>query len=55
MKKLKVNLGDRSYPIIISDNALSSEKEIQNLISDKQVAVITTKKIASLHLTKIKK
>ena len=55
MKKLKVNLGDRSYPIIISNNALSSEKEIKKLISHKQVAVITTKKIASLHLAKIKK
>ena len=53
MKKIIVKLSKRSYPIFIGKNILSNKK-IYNSIKHKNFALVTNKKIASFHLSKIK-
>tara|TARA_B100001778_G_scaffold109050_1_gene89218 strand:- start:4 stop:1074 length:1071 start_codon:yes stop_codon:yes gene_type:complete len=53
MKKIIVKLNKRSYPIFIGKNILSNKK-IYNSIKHKNFALVTNKKIASFHLSKIK-
>ena len=52
MKKIIVKLNDRSYPIYIGKNILSNKSLLGNIKSEK-FAVVTNKKIKSLHLSKI--
>ena len=53
MKKIIVKLNKRSYPIFIGKNILSNKK-IYNSIKHKNFVLVTNKKIASFHLSKIK-
>ena len=53
MKKIIVKLGKRSYPIYIGKNILS-DKSIFDKIKVNNFALVTNKKIKSLHLSKIK-
>ena len=52
MKKIIVKLNDRSYPIYIGKNILSNKSLLGDIKSEK-FAVVTNKKIKSLHLSKI--
>ena len=53
MKKIIVKLKKQSYPILIGKNILS-KKNILNNIKEKNIALVTNKKINALHLSKIK-
>ena len=53
MQKIIVKLDNRSYPIFIGENILS-EKSLLNNIKGSNFALVTNKKIKSLHLNKIK-
>ena len=53
MKKIIVKLDNRSYPIFIGENILS-DKSVFNNIKGSNFALVTNKKIKSLHLNKIK-
>ena len=53
MQKIIVKLDNRSYPIFIGANILS-EKSLFNNIKESNFALVTNKKIKSLHLNKIK-
>ncbi len=54
MQKIIVKLDNRSYPIFIGENILS-DKSLFNNIKGSNFALVTNKKIKSLHLNKIKK
>ena len=53
IRKIIVNLEDRSYPIYIGKNILS-DKSLLGKINVNNFALVTNKKIKSLHLSKIK-
>ena len=53
IRKIIVKLEDRSYPIYIGKNALS-DKSLLGKINVNNFALVTNKKIKSLHLSKIK-
>ena len=53
MKKITVKLNDRSYPIFIGKNILSN-KELIRKNNFNNFAIVTNKKIKSLHFSKIK-
>jgi 3-dehydroquinate synthase len=53
MQKIIVKLDNRSYPIFIGANILS-DKILFNNIKASNFALVTNKKIKSLHLNKIK-
>ena len=53
MQKIIVKLDNRSYPIFIGANILS-DKSLFNKIKGSNFALVTNKKIKSLHLNKIK-
>ena len=53
IKKIIVKLEDRSYPIYIGKNILS-DKSLLGKINVNNFALVTNKKIKSLHLSKIK-
>ena len=53
MKKIIVKLNNRSYPIFIGKNILSN-KSLLSGINERNFAIVTNRKIKSLHLTKIK-
>ena len=53
MKTITVKLKDRSYPIYIGKDILKN-KNLLEKINSKNFALITNKKIKSLHLSKIK-
>ena len=53
MKKIIVKLDKRSYPIYIGANIISNKSVLKN-INSKNIALVTNKKIESLHLNKIK-
>ncbi len=55
MKKLLVELGDRSYPIYIGSDLLNQSELYTQHIKAKQVVVVTNETIAPLYLDTILK
>jgi 3-dehydroquinate synthase len=55
MKKLLVELGDRSYPVYIGSGLLSQSELLTNHIKSKQVVVVTNETIAPLYLPAVLK
>ena len=55
MKKIQVELGNRSYPIYIGSNLLNKPELYKQHIKAKQVVVITNTTIAPLYLDKVLK
>ncbi len=55
MEKLVVELGDRSYPISIGENLLSSAELFESAIVNKRVMIVTNNVVAPLYLQKCKK
>lgn len=55
MKKLLVELGDRSYPIYIGSGLLTQPELFREHIKSKQVMVVSNKTIASLYLNTVLK
>ena len=53
MRKLTVNLGERSYPIYIGEGLLSSEEVFSSLIKTSQVMVVSNTTIGALYLEKL--
>lgn len=50
MKSIRVELGERSYPILIGSGILSSlGSSLQDVNFPRRVAVVTTKRVAELH------
>ncbi len=54
MKKLSVDLPDKSYPIFIGQNILSDPALISPYVSGKQVMIVTNETIAPLYLEQTK-
>jgi len=55
MKKLQVELGDRSYPIYIGSDLLSQSELLVKHIKSRQVVVVTNETIAPLYLDSVLK
>ena len=55
MKKIQVELGNRSYPIYIGSNLLNKPELYTQYIKAKQVLVVTNTTIAPLYLDKVLK
>ena len=55
MKKLQVELGDRSYPIYIGSDLLSQSELLVKHIKSRQVVVVTNETIAPLYLDAVLK
>ena len=53
-KILNVDLGDKSYPIYIGTDLLSSRSVLTEHILGKQVMIVTNTTIAPLYLEKLK-
>ena len=53
-KILNLELGDKSYPIYIGSNLLSSKSLLTDHIQGKQVMIVTNATIAPLYLEKLK-
>ena len=53
-KILNVELADKSYPIYIGTDLLSSNSVMTDHIEGKQVMIVTTTSIAPLYLAKLK-
>lgn len=53
MKKLSVNLGERSYPILIGEGLLGRAGLFDEFISGQKVCVVTSRTVAELYLEKI--
>ena len=53
MRTLKVNLGDRSYPIYIGSDVSLNNELYSKHISSKKIALITNEQIADLAVDKI--
>ena len=53
-KILNVDLGDKSYPIYIGTDLLSSKSVLTKHIQGKQVMIVTNTTIAPLYLEKLK-
>jgi len=53
MKKLVVELGDRSYPIYIGSDLLSQSELLSQHIQSRQVLVVTNTTVAPLYLQKV--
>ncbi|MCW9024161.1 MAG: 3-dehydroquinate synthase [Gammaproteobacteria bacterium] len=53
MKTLKVNLGERSYPIYIGSDILDQKNLIKPVVSSKQVMIVTNETVAPLYLEKV--
>jgi len=54
MKKLNVDLGDRSYPIFVSQGLLGDSQWVAPYVNGKQVMIVTNETIAPLYLDKVK-
>ncbi|MGR9072675.1 MAG: 3-dehydroquinate synthase [Gammaproteobacteria bacterium] len=54
MKILQVDLGERSYPILIGPGLLSNEGLLKRYIRSKQVLIVTNETIEPLYLEKIR-
>jgi len=55
VQTLKVELGERSYPIFIGQNILDDEKILQGSIQAKRVVIVTNDVVAPLYLDKLQK
>jgi 3-dehydroquinate synthase len=53
MRQLRVELGERSYPIFVGEN-LFQAVDLQGLIKGKQVMIVTNETIAPLYLDELK-
>jgi len=53
MKTLRVELGEKSYPIYIGSNLLEQESLWQKHIQSKQVLIVTNTTVSSLYLDKV--
>ena len=53
MKTIKVDLGERSYPIYIGDSILSNKELFSQHITGKQILIVTNEKVAPLYLKNI--
>jgi 3-dehydroquinate synthase len=54
MKKLNVDLGDRSYPIFIGQNIIDQSDYFKSYINGKQVLIVTNETVAPLYLEQLK-
>lgn len=52
--KLNVDLGDRSYPILIGEELLQTDNLFQPYIHGKQVLIVTNETIAPIYLKRVK-
>lgn len=52
---LEVNLGDRSYPILIGSKLLSNTAVLQDHIKSGQVMIVTNETVAPLYLERVEK
>lgn len=50
MERLTVNLGERSYPIVIAEGTLSQGSLLRDMIKGKKVLVVTNEVVAPLYL-----
>lgn len=55
MKEVKVNLGNRSYPIYIGSDLIANTQAYENLIKTDQVLVVTDSNIEPMYLTGVLK
>ena len=55
MKELIVDLGDRSYPIFIGENLISSTDLFSGVIQSRQILIVTNTTIAPLYLSQLSK
>lgn len=55
MKTLTVDLGERSYPIFIGQDLMSSPELIAPYVKSKQVMIVTNETVAPLYLEKAKR
>ena len=53
MKTIKVDLGERSYPIYIGDSILSNKELFNQHITGNQILIVTNEKVAPLYLKNI--
>lgn len=53
MRKIRVDLGERSYPILIGSDLLQAEY-FENIIDSKQILVVTNTTIAPLYLARLR-
>jgi 3-dehydroquinate synthase len=53
MKELKVDLGQRSYPIFIGDKLLSSSSLFSDVIQSSQVMIVSNTTVAPLYLQQV--
>jgi len=53
MKELKVDLGQRSYPIYIGDKLLSSSNLFSDVIQSSQVMIVSNTTVAPLYLQQV--
>ncbi len=54
MKKLNLNLGEKSYPIYIGENLLSQADYLTKHISGNQVMIVSNATVAPLYIDKVK-
>ncbi|MGK0443448.1 MAG: 3-dehydroquinate synthase [Bermanella sp.] len=54
MKTLTVDLGERSYPIFIGQDLLSTPSLISSYVKGKQVMIVTNETVAPLYLSQVK-
>lgn len=54
MRTLKVELGDRSYPIYIGENLLDDGELIKRHVDSRQVMILTNDRVAPLYLERVK-
>lgn len=53
LQTVRVELGERSYPIIISDNLLDNVELLQKYLKNQQILFVTNETIAPLYLQKL--
>lgn len=54
VQTLKVELGERSYPIFIGQDILTDEKILQDSIQSKRVVIVTNDVVAPLYLSRLR-
>ena len=55
MEQIRIDLGERSYNILVGNDLLSQEKIFSRYISNRNVAIITNTKVGPFYLNKLKK
>ncbi|MEJ2095238.1 MAG: 3-dehydroquinate synthase, partial [Gammaproteobacteria bacterium] len=53
MKEIQVELGERSYPILIGKGLLKDSSLVNKFILSKQVMIVTNETIAPLYLDQL--